>query len=217
MVITIDGPAGTGKSTAARGLAARLGFEVLDTGAMYRAVALAAMRRTISLHDAEALSELLRNVRLDFRSGQMLLDGEDVSTAVRQPEIAQAASQVAAVPLVRQHLVRLQRQAAEGRNIVAEGRDQGTVVFPDAAVKFFLTASPQARAERRRRELASRGLERDLGDILAEQAERDHRDSTRQVAPLTPAPDAIVIDTTHRSIDDVLALMEQYVRPWLTR
>jgi cytidylate kinase len=184
---------------------------------MYRAVALAAMRRTISLHDAEALSELLRNVRLDFRSGQMLLDGEDVSTAVRQPEIAQAASQVAAVPLVRQHLVRLQRQAAEGRNIVAEGRDQGTVVFPDAAVKFFLTASPQARAERRRRELASRGLERDLGDILAEQAERDHRDSTRQVAPLTPAPDAIVIDTTHRSIDDVLALMEQYVRPWLTR
>jgi len=217
MVITIDGPAGTGKSTAARGLAARLGFEVLDTGAMYRAVALAAMRRTISLHDAEALSELLRNVRLDFRSGQMLLDGEDVSTAIRQPEIAQAASQVAAVPLVRQHLVRLQRQAAEGRNIVAEGRDQGTVVFPDAAVKFFLTASPQARAERRRRELASRGLERDLGDILAEQAERDHRDSTRQVAPLTPAPDAIVIDTTHRSIDDVLALMEQYVRPWLTR
>ena len=217
MVITIDGPAGTGKSTAARGLAARLGFEVLDTGAMYRAVALAAMRRTISLHDAEALSELLRNVRLDFRSGQMLLDGEDVSTAIRQPEIAQAASQVAAVPLVRQHLVRLQRQAAAGRNIVAEGRDQGTVVFPDAAVKFFLTASPQARAERRRRELASRGLERDLGDILAEQAERDHRDSTRQVAPLTPAPDAIVIDTTHRSIDDVLALMEQYVRPWLTR
>jgi cytidylate kinase len=217
MVITIDGPAGTGKSTSARGLAARLGFEVLDTGAMYRAVALAAMRRTISLHDAEALSELLRNVRLDFRSGQMLLDGEDISTAIRQPEIAQAASQVAAVPLVRQHLVRLQRQAAEGRNIVAEGRDQGTVVFPDAAVKFFLTASPQARAERRRRELASRGLERDLGDILAEQAERDHRDSTRQVAPLTPAPDAIVIDTTHRSIDDVLALMEQYVRPWLTR
>jgi len=217
MVITIDGPAGTGKSTAARMLAARVGFDFLDTGAMYRAVALAAVRRGVPLTDEDALSILLGQIAVEVCGGQVLLDGEDVSELIRRPDISQAASQVAEVPIVRRHLVRLQRIAAEGRDIVTEGRDQGTVVFPEAEIKFFLTASPEVRAERRWRELVLRGVTKSFREVLDEQEERDRRDSKRHVAPLTPAPDAIIIDTTNRSIEEVLSLMEEHVRAWQPR
>jgi cytidylate kinase len=217
MVITIDGPAGTGKSTAARMLAARLGFDFLDTGAMYRAVALAAVRRGVPWADETALAQLLEKIVVEVCGGQVLLDGEDVSELIRRPDISQAASQVAEVPIVRRHLVRLQRIAAAGRDIVTEGRDQGTVVFPEAEIKFFLTASPEVRAERRWRELVLRGVTKSFREVLDEQEERDRRDSKRHVAPLTPAPDAIIIDTTNRSIEEVLSLMEEHVRAWQPR
>lgn len=217
MIITIDGPAGTGKSTAARQLAARLGFDVLDTGAMYRAVALAVLRHRASLEDETAIQDLLRGLRIQIRGSRVWLNEEDVTDAIREPTVSQAASRVAAFPVVRRFLMELQRAAARNRNIITEGRDQGTFVFPEAEVKFFLTATPTVRAERRRRELAGRGVVRPLDEILAEQEERDRRDSSRAMAPLTPAPDAILIDTTNRSVDEVIALMEEHVRSWHNR
>ncbi len=212
MIITIDGPAGTGKSTTAKTLADRLGFEVLDTGAMYRAVALAVIRHRVEPDDEAAIQPLLRETRVQVQGPKVWLNDEDVTELIRDPEVSQAASRVASLPVVRRFLMELQRSAAKGRNIIAEGRDQGTVVFPEAQVKFFLTADPAERAERRRRELAARGVCRSIDDVLAEQNERDRRDSSRDMAPLVPAPDAILIDTTNRSIEEVVALMEEYAR-----
>ncbi|MCX7700722.1 MAG: (d)CMP kinase [Gemmataceae bacterium] len=217
MIITIDGPAGTGKSTAARLLAARLGFDVLDTGAMYRAVALAVLRKQASPDDETALQSLLRDLRIRVDGPRVWLNDEEVTEAIREPAVSQAASRVAAVPAVRRFLMELQRAAGRNRNIITEGRDQGTVVFPQAEVKFFLTATPAERAERRRRELATRGIFRRTEEILAEQEERDRRDSNRSMAPLIPAPDAILIDTTSRTVDEVVSLMEEHVRSWHDR
>ncbi|HEX4610662.1 MAG TPA: (d)CMP kinase [Urbifossiella sp.] len=212
MIITIDGPAGSGKSTAACGLAARLGFDYLDTGAMFRAVGLALLERGIDPADPAAVEPVLAGIHLEMPAGRVLLDGRDVTAAVRAPAVAQAASKVAVVPAVRRFLAAEQRRIAEGREIVCEGRDQGTAVFPDAPCKFFITADPRARAARRFRELLDKGEAVTLDEVLAAQVERDTRDAEREDAPMRAAADAVVVDTTDLSADDVLARLEEVVR-----
>jgi cytidylate kinase len=212
MIITIDGPAGTGKSTAARGLAERLGLEFLDTGAMYRVVALLCLDRGIDPADEIAAARLAAGAAIEFHRGRTLAGGGDVTDRLRTPQVSQAASLVAQVPAVRDELVRQQRRLAAGLDIVCEGRDQGTVAFPHAECKFFITADPVERARRRQQELAETGRVVSLEDLLAEQAARDRRDESRAVAPLKPAPDAIRIDTTSLSLDAVLDLLERHVR-----
>ena len=211
MIVTIDGPAGAGKSTAARALARSLGFEFLDTGAMFRAVALAAMRTGVLLTDEVGLFRLLAEVRLEMASGRVSLDGEDVSGQIRTPEVTAGSSVVAASAVVRPRLASLQRQIVAGRNFVCEGRDQGTVVFPDAACKFFLTADAEERLRRRVDDLRSRGTIVEIDKQRRDQEERDYRDSHRELAPLRPAPDAILVDSTGRTLDEVVSLMEEEV------
>jgi len=206
-VITIDGPAGAGKSTAAKRLARLLGFEVLDTGAMYRAVGLAALRGGISLSDQDALEHLLVSLRLELLPGQVLLNGEDVSASIRTAAVSSASSEVAVIPAVRRRLVDLQRAAAVGRRLVCEGRDQGTVVFPNAACKFFLEAAPLERARRRQREMEARGETVELASLLQAIEERDSRDAARDLAPMVPAADAVVLDSTALSLDEVVDRM----------
>jgi cytidylate kinase len=212
MIITIDGPAGAGKSSAARALAQRLGFEFLDTGAMYRAVTLAAVRTGIGLMDQQSLSALLDGMTLELPAGKVLLNGEDVSELIRTPEITTQSAPIASSPLVRRRLVEWQRRIAQGRNMVCEGRDQGTIVFPDAECKFFVTADPTERARRRLHELHARGETTTLAEVLAAQEARDARDAARDIAPMVPAADAILLDTTTFSLDQVVAQMEQLVR-----
>jgi cytidylate kinase len=212
MIITIDGPAGAGKSSAAKALARRLGFEFLDTGAMYRAVALAGLRAAIDLSDQQALTVLLDGLRLEMPPGRVVLNGEDVTGRIRTAEITAASRPVADSPVVRPYLVALQRTIAAGRNMVCEGRDQGTVVFPDALCKFFLIADPEERARRRQREMAARGEAFPWDEILRAQAERDQRDASRHIAPMVPAPDAVILDSTHLELNRVVDLMEQEVR-----
>jgi CMP/dCMP kinase len=212
MIVTIDGPAGAGKSSAARGLALRLGFQFLDTGAMYRAVALAAVRARIGLDDQETLRRLVEGLHLEMPPEQIVLNGEDVSGLIRTSEITEATGPIASSRVVRQHLVRLQREAAAGRDIVCEGRDQGTIVFPDAACKFFLVADPLERARRRLRDLQDRGETVALEDVLQAQEERDRRDAARDLGPMVPAPDAVVLDSTTLPLDAIVNLMEERVR-----
>ena len=212
MIVTIDGPAGSGKSSAARELAARLGFEMLDTGAMYRAVALAALREQIDGADEAALDSLLTRIQIEMAPGRILLNGEDVSGAIRAPEVSQASSRLAAIPLVRTYLVSQQRAIGRGRNMVTEGRDQGTVVFPDAARKFFFHADPIERARRRLAELLAKGETMTLERVLADQDSRDLRDATRETGPMVAAADAIRIDTTQVTLEQVIDLMEWEVR-----
>jgi len=212
MIITIDGPAGAGKSSAARRLAQRLGFEVLDTGAMYRAVGLAALRARINLGDAPTLERLLLSLRLEMPPGQILLNGEDVTGLIRTSEASNASSVVAVVPVVRRFLVQWQRDISRGRNMVCEGRDQGTMVFADALCKFFLIADPRERARRRQRELLAHGEVVELNPLLQAIEERDRRDAARDLAPMRPAEDAVLLDTTHLTLDQVVELMETEVR-----
>jgi cytidylate kinase len=212
MIITIDGPAGAGKSTAARALAQRLGFEYLDTGAMYRAVTLAGLRAGIDLADQEALARLVAGMRLDMAGGRVVLNGEDVTTAIRAKDVTTATSVVADSPVVRQRLGELQRAMAAGRNMVCEGRDQGTLMFPDAACKFFLVADPTERARRRQRDITARGETVPWEELLAAQEVRDRRDADRAIAPMVPAADAIHLDSTGLSLDEVVTRMEQEIR-----
>ncbi|MFO0844020.1 MAG: (d)CMP kinase [Gemmataceae bacterium] len=212
MIVTIDGPAGAGKSSAAKALAGRLGFEFLDTGAMYRAVALAATRAGVALDDHAALEALLVRVRLEMPAGRVVLDGEDVSGLIRTPEVSAGSSVVAASAAVRPRLAALQRRLAEGRDVVCEGRDQGTVVFPDAGCKFFLVADPEERLRRRARELEARGAAVDLDALRRDQAERDRRDAGRQLAPMRPADDAVLLDSTALTLEQVVGRMEQETR-----
>lgn len=204
IVVTIDGPAGAGKSTVAKTLAQKLGFDYLDTGAMYRAVALLAHRHNL-LEDAVRLAEHLDGAALEIAGGVVRMNGEDVTGLLRDPEVTRGSSLVAAFPAVRTFLVRAQRQAARGRSIICEGRDQGTVVFPGALCKFFLTAHPRERARRRLEDMARQGKSLPALDDLERQiAERDERDATRQDSPMVPAADAHLVDTTSMSLDQVL-------------
>jgi cytidylate kinase len=214
-IVAIDGPAGAGKSTAARRLAARLGFAMVDTGAIYRAVALAASRAGIAYDDDAALAPLLQALRIAFEAPppgeplglqKVLLDGEDVSEAIRTPAMSLGASAVSARPIVRAALLDLQRRLAVApahRGAVLEGRDIGTVVFPDADAKFFLTAAPEVRARRRHAELQAKGGAT-LDEVLADQTKRDRDDAERAVAPLRPADDAVVFDSSGMDLDEMV-------------
>jgi CMP/dCMP kinase len=213
MIITIDGPAGAGKSSAARALAQRLGFEVLDTGAMYRAVALAGLRASLNLRDESALTVLLETLHLEMPpGGRVLLSGEDVAGVLRTRELTAATGAVADSPAVRRCLVRMQRTIAAGRDMVCEGRDQGTIVFPDAACKFFLIADPLERARRRQQEMQARGETVALEQLLRDQEIRDQRDAVRDLAPMKPADDAVVLDSTRLGPEQVVEAMEAEVR-----
>ena len=216
-VVTIDGPAGAGKSSASRALAGRLHFAHIDTGAMYRAVGVLAHERGIRLDDDAALAALLAAWRfeLDAPSGTILVDGRDLSTVIRRPDAGELASRVSTRPVVRERLVALQRQLGVGGGVVMEGRDIGTVVFPDALVKLYLTASPEVRAGRRARELRAAGETVDEAVLARELAERDRRDAERAHSPLRPATDAVVIDTTALPLDAVVDAMEAIARPRL--
>lgn len=216
MIVTIDGPAGAGKSSAARALAGRLGFDYLDTGATFRAVALACLDAALDDRDAAALARLLDSLDIQLFAGRVLINGHDVTDRIRTPAVTETASRLATLAPVRQYLARLQRELARGRNIVCEGRDQGTAVFPDAGCKFFLVADPHERARRRQRELAQRGEWLSEEEVLRRQEERDRRDASRDLAPMVPAPDAILIDSTHLTLDQVVERMEQEVRSRLT-
>jgi cytidylate kinase len=207
-VITIDGPAGSGKSTISRLLAKKIGYIYLDTGAMYRAVALAAKREKIHLNDGKALGELCNSLELRFITDQapprLFLNGEDISAAIRSPEMDMTSSKVSAVSEVRKAMTGLQRKMAKGMTLVAEGRDMGTVVFPDAKHKFYLTASLKIRTERRYKERLGRGEIVHRAVVESQLKKRDDQDETRPIAPLRPAEDAEIIDTTEMTPEQVI-------------
>jgi cytidylate kinase len=215
-VVAIDGPAGAGKSTVARGLARRLGYTFLDTGAIYRTVAFVAKQRQIPWSDGACLGDLARSLGIVFaKDGEqirVMADGQDVTDAIRAPEISEGASRVSALPEVRAGLLDLQRQVATRASVVAEGRDVGTVVFPTAQAKFFLIANPEARALRRTLELQAKGQSAILAEVLADMRVRDERDSGRAVAPLRRAEDAVEIDTSELTPDQVMDRMAETVR-----
>jgi CMP/dCMP kinase len=206
MIIAIDGPAGSGKSSTAKAVAARLGFMFLDTGAMYRAVTLKCLRKGVSASDTAALAALVAVTRIGFEGQppiqRVIMDGEDVSTAIRGDEVTKNVSDYCAPPVVRERLVELQRAAAAGRSLVCEGRDIGTVVFPDADLKFFMVASVQERARRRQRDFLQIGISKSIGELVDEIELRDRKDSTRAVSPLRKAADAEEIDTTAMTLDE---------------
>ena len=211
LVIAIDGPVGSGKSTVARRVAELLGYTYIDSGAMYRAVALKALRQGMSLDTTEALTKLCSETRIDLRAeggGQRVaLDGEDVTAAIRTPEVSQAASKVALIPGVRHVLVAEQRRAGQQGGVVMEGRDIGSVVFPDAGLKIFLTASVETRAQRRWREHQQKGDAIDLARTLDEVRERDRRDADREHSPLVRAEGAVLVDSTAMEAEEVARLI----------
>jgi cytidylate kinase len=211
MIITIDGPAGAGKSTVARALARRLGFRFLDTGAMYRAVALAALRRGLDWDTPDDLARLARKLDIRTLGERILLDGEDVTEAVRTSEVTAVTRYAADNARVREFLVELQRKLAGNDDVVTEGRDQGTVAFPRAECKIFLTASPAERARRRVLDLQSQGEPVTLEQVLAAQERRDREDATRTVGPLAPAADAVTVYTDGLSLDQVVAKLESLI------
>jgi CMP/dCMP kinase len=212
MIVTIDGPAGAGKSSAARELARRLGFRFLDTGAMYRAVTFAAKERGLDLADADRLAQLVGEIRVELDGEHVLLDGRDVTKEIRSFEITRAIQYAADNPAVRRQLVAWQRLAAAGQNFVTEGRDQGTVAFPDAECKIFLTADEHERADRRYRDLVARGEQVTFDEVLDAQHLRDERDRTRPVGALVRAYDAIEVTTSGLSPAEVVARLEAIVR-----
>jgi cytidylate kinase len=214
IIVAIDGPAGAGKSTLARRVAAKLGFVYINTGALYRAVALWAVRLAVATSDMHRLEQLAKEAKIELTRGdsRVLLNDEDVTEAIREPEIAAAASQVSAVPAVRRALLSVQRAMAEKSSVVMEGRDIGSVVFPNAQVKIFLDADPRERARRRAREMQTEGSPLNVEAVAGEMEQRDQRDRTRSEAPLVQAPDAQLIDTTGLSLEEVEEVILRLIR-----
>lgn len=204
MIVTIDGPAGAGKSSVAKQVAAAIGFDFLDTGAMYRAITLAAIRADVDWQDTGALIDLARKTEIDFREDRIFLFGEDVSSLVRLPSVTDVIRHVADIPEIRDVLTHKQREYAFGRDVVTEGRDQGSEVFPAAECKIFLTASPEERALRRQQQLAAAGRHVPVEDILVKQNQRDLEDRMRPVGRLRPADDAVLVQTDGLSPQQVL-------------
>ena len=215
-IITVDGPSGAGKGTLCYALAEKLGFALLDSGAIYRVTALAALKRHTDLTNETELADLARHLDIQFvpKNGEVnvLLGGMDVSHLIRTQEVADAASKVAVFPQVRAALLQLQQDFAKNDGLIADGRDMGTVVFPDAQVKLFLDASAEERAKRRYNQLQNKGINGNFAQILAEIKERDLRDRNRAVAPLKPADDAFLLDSTTLSIDEVICQALNYIQ-----
>lgn len=210
-IVTVDGPAGSGKSTIAKIIAKKYGFTYLDTGAMYRMIALYALENSISLDDTEAVEDMLKNTKLDIIGNQFFLNGKDVSEEIRTPRVSAIVSPVSAIKEVRVKLVDLQREISKGKSVILDGRDIGTVVFPNGDVKIFLVASPEERAKRRLKEYEEKGVEADYESVLASIKERDYLDSTRKESPLKKAEDAHEIDSSIMSIDEVVEAISKYI------
>lgn len=208
-VVTIDGPAGSGKGTIAGLLASQLDWRLLDSGAIYRVAAYAALEQGLPLEDGARLALMLATLDIRFAAGKVWCDGVDVSLAIRTPRCADATSRISALPAVRAALLQQQRDFRQAPGLVADGRDMGTVVFPDASLKVFLTASPEVRAKRRLKQLSEQGISANLATLVEEIAARDKRDSNRAVAPLRPASDAVLIDSSDLSPQQVLDLIVQ--------
>ncbi len=217
IAVAIDGPAGAGKSTIARAAAASLGFIYVDTGALYRSIGLNALRKGVDLADATAIENSLEGLKVelsfDVQGAQVvLLNGEDVSSLIRTPEVSMSASKVSAVPAVRSFLLDLQRNMAKTQSVIMDGRDIGTVVLPNAEVKIFLTASPEIRAKRRYDELIEKGQDVKYEDVLADVIERDYNDSHREIAPLKPAEDSKLADTSGLTLEESIELIISIIK-----
>ena len=214
--IAIDGPAGAGKSSVAKAVAAKLGFIYVDTGALYRSIGVNALRHGIKTDDADAVIALLPETKVELRyidgTQRVFLNGEDVSEAIRMPEASMAASNVSAIPAVRTFLLDLQRDMAKNNNVIMDGRDIGTVILPDAQYKFFLTASAEVRADRRFKELKEKGIDVDYNALLEEIIQRDYNDSHRETAPLRQADDAILIDSSNMTLEESINAIADRVK-----
>ncbi|SPY32894.1 (d)CMP kinase [Pasteurella canis] len=219
IVITVDGPSGAGKGTLCYALAEKLGFVLLDSGAIYRVTALAALKKDVALDNESALAELARKLDIQFlpQDGEVkiILNGENVSRQIRTQEVAEAASKIAVFPKVRAALLQLQQDFSTIKGLIADGRDMGTVVFPQAQVKLFLDASAEERAKRRYKQLQNKGISGNFDQILAEIKDRDFRDRNRTVAPLKPAEDALLLDSTTLTIDEVIQQAINYIQQHL--
>ncbi|MDG6469410.1 (d)CMP kinase [Glaesserella parasuis] len=215
IVITVDGPSGAGKGTLCHALAEKLGFDFLDSGAIYRVLALAAVKQGIAFENETALAQLGRNLNVKFvpenNEIQVILDGENVGDQIRTAQAGQNASKIAVYPQVREALLQRQRDFRSPKGLIADGRDMGTVVFPEAEIKFFLDASAEERTKRRVKQLQEKGFNANFDEILAEIKERDFRDRNRPVAPLVPAKDAMILDSTHLSIEEVIQQALDYI------
>ena len=217
IAVTIDGPAGAGKSSVAKAVGKQLGLMYVDTGALYRTVALAALKKGIDASSKAEVEILLKeiSVEMDFseNGGQVvLLNGEDVSGLIRTQQVSMAASDISALPVVREYLLDLQRNIAKTKSVIMDGRDIGTVVLPNAQVKIFLTASPESRAERRYKELAEKGEKTTVKDVLREVIKRDYNDTNRKAAPLRPAEDSVLVDTTNMNFDESVEAVAKIIR-----
>lgn len=204
MIIAIDGPAGSGKGTVAKIISEKLNFTNIDTGAMYRCVALKMVEENVNLEEYDKIHKILDNIKIDFEGKKVLLNGRDVSKEIRTVEISNFVSPVSAIDFVREKMVYLQRELGKGKNVVMEGRDIGTVVFPDAELKIYLDATPEERARRRVEQNSQNKIRSSYVQILKDIIERDNRDSTRKVSPLKKASDAVVIDSTNLTIENVV-------------